>query len=810
MCFCNLSITTITSQAAAKKATSIKLNAASKTLTVGQTYQLKVKKVKPSKASKSVTWKSSNSKVAKISSKGKVTAKKAGKATITAVSKTNKKVKATCKITVYSKPTKVSLNYSTKEIKTGESFQLKATVSPKKAKQTVTYSSSNSKIATVNKSGKVTGKKEGKVAITVVSTTNKSKKAKCFVYVSGKTEATATPNATKAPTSVPTATKVPTVTVTPTTTPTVTGTPTITGTPGDGNSGSDTYAGLSGPRTDAEGNVTYDCVYFGSYPQSDATGQTKDPIKWRILSINGTDAFLVADQNLDVYRYNEKYEDVTWETSTIRSWLNGYGSTENAYEKDYSSDNFIKKAFTAAEQAAIPYVTVVNEDNLEHGTEGGNDTLDKIYLLSIAEVSDTAYGFLPYKDENSDVIYDKARKRTNTAYVAAGGAIGTSYMNSEGSSHWWWLRSPGDYSNCASYVGDNGRVDRYGDYVNSSNNAVCPALHLNLSSTDVWSNAGTVTIERSVPTATKVPTVTVTPTMTPTSEPTVTNAPTVTPTTTPTVTGTPTTPETPDDGNSGSDSYAGLTGPRTDAEGNVTYDCVYFGSYPQSDATGQTKEPIKWRILSINGTDAFLVADQNLDVYPYNEPWTAVKWETSTIRSWLNGYSSEANAFGKDYSSDNFIDKAFTVAEQEAIPYVTVVNEDNPKYGTEGGNDTLDKIYLLSIGEVTDTAYGFLPYTDEEPNYKYDNARIRTNTAYVATVGAIDYPYMNSEGSSHWWWLRSPGYFGDDAAYVTINGYVYSDGSSAGNCSTAVCPALHLNLSSTDVWSNAGTVTIER
>ena len=98
MCICNLPVATITSQAAAKKATSIKLNATSKTLTVGQKYQLKVKKVKPSKASKSVTWKSSNNKVAKVSSKGKVTAKKAGKATITAISKTNKKVKATCKI----------------------------------------------------------------------------------------------------------------------------------------------------------------------------------------------------------------------------------------------------------------------------------------------------------------------------------------------------------------------------------------------------------------------------------------------------------------------------------------------------------------------------------------------------------------------------------------------------------------------------------------------------------------------------------------------------------------------------------------
>lgn len=262
-----------------------------------------------------------------------------------------------------------------------------------------------------------------------------------------------------------------------------------------GTTGGGNYAGLSGPRTDAQGNVTYDCVYFGSYPQSDATGQTKEPIKWRILSVNGTDAFLVADQNLDVYKYNEEYTSVTWETSTIRSWLNGYRSNANAYGKDYSSDNFINRAFTSTEQAAIPYVTVTNEDNPEYDTEGGNDTLDKIYLLSIAEVSNTAYGFLPYKDANTNYVYDNARERTNTAYVAAGGTINSSYMNSAGNTDWWWLRSPGDYSGYAAVVYGGG-VDRYGCYVYIYNHAVCPALHLNLSSTQVWNNAGTVTIER--------------------------------------------------------------------------------------------------------------------------------------------------------------------------------------------------------------------------------------------------------------------------------------------------------------------------
>ena len=101
----SLAVQPVHTQAATKKATSIKLNVTSKTLYVGKTVTLKVKTVKPAKASKAVTWKTSNKKITTVSSKGKVTAKKAGKATITAVSKSNKKAKAVCKITVKKKAT---------------------------------------------------------------------------------------------------------------------------------------------------------------------------------------------------------------------------------------------------------------------------------------------------------------------------------------------------------------------------------------------------------------------------------------------------------------------------------------------------------------------------------------------------------------------------------------------------------------------------------------------------------------------------------------------------------------------------------
>lgn len=255
--------------------------------------------------------------------------------------------------------------------------------------------------------------------------------------------------------------------------------------------------GLKNPVTDSNGVTTWDCVYFGNYWQEDTNGDgianqndEKQPIKWRVLSVDGDDAFLLADQNLDARRYNESYTDVTWETCTLRSWLNGYGASANVENTDYSSDNFIDTVFTAAEQSAILRTNVINEDNPAYGTEGGNDTTDQVYLLSIAEASRASYGF------NSNYHTEsKTREAKNTSYAKEQGAWTSTSTQYEGNGH-WWLRSPGSNSDDASGVDGSGYggYDYYG-LVNGGSVAVRPALHLNLSSSNLWSYAGTVSSE---------------------------------------------------------------------------------------------------------------------------------------------------------------------------------------------------------------------------------------------------------------------------------------------------------------------------
>ena len=307
---------------------------------------------------------------------------------------------------------------------------------------------------------------------------------------------------------------------------------------------------ISNPRIvkdssmDAGQKVTWDCVYFGSYPQSEVTskdgsiynalknatgwdennditiGRTKyrrlkgedatyyssneegqynwngsyktyhyfkyELIKWRVLNRNGNDALLLADIALDDQEYNTNPEDVTWETSSVRSWLNGYGASVNQPKTDYSRKNFINSAFTSTQRNAIKTTNVVNNNNIYSGTMGGKNTSDKVFLLSESEVykTDAAAGYGFAKDDDT---YDEARRSWCSTYAYA---MGT-WKNTKGNV-WWWLRSPGYNSDFAAGVSRYGWVYSHGDDVYNSNDGVRPALHLNLSSSNLYSYAGTV------------------------------------------------------------------------------------------------------------------------------------------------------------------------------------------------------------------------------------------------------------------------------------------------------------------------------
>ena len=247
--------------------------------------------------------------------------------------------------------------------------------------------------------------------------------------------------------------------------------------------------------------VTWDCLWFGSYPQSKITNgkiyntltntdnwdkngdviidnikyhKTKKgyfkykPIKWRVLQSENGEAFLLSDVILDNQNYNEDYS--TWEESSLRSWLNG---------------EFMNRAFSDEEKENINITEIVNQDNSDYGTEGGNNISDKISLLSSAEADENRdgkkYGFLN----------DETRKCKTNSF-------------SEMEVVPWWL-STGDVSNSTALVYEGIIIGEVYS-IDYDNYGVRPALHLNLSSSNLFSYAGTVSsdgTENEVPYNTK-------------------------------------------------------------------------------------------------------------------------------------------------------------------------------------------------------------------------------------------------------------------------------------------------------------------
>ena len=357
-----------------------------------------------------------------------------------------------------------------------------------------------------------------------------------------------------------------------------------------------------------------------------------EKVLWRVLELDreaGT-MLVIADKEICEKEYHKKDESVTWETCTLRKWLNG---------------EYLEKTFNAQEQDAIRECTIHTPDNAKYGTKGGNDTQDKLFLLSLDEVQKY------FKD-------DEAR------------ATG----------FWWWLRSPGRSQRSAAYVYDDGSVRVNGYRVSSDNGGIRPAFYINLNS-ELFQSI----ISES------------------------------------------------------SESFT-ITVPQQRVMAEIELKPGAW--FPMGRHGGL------WRILDVNreAETALVIAEETVGARAYHQPGGDITWEKSTLRSWLNG---------------EYIANEFSAEEQEAIRETDVKNPGNAKYNTKGGNDTKDKLFLLSLDEV-------------QKYFKSDADR----------------------ATGSWWWLRSPGFDQRYAAYVSYGGSVNDGGYDVNYDLGGIRPAFNINLSS--------------
>lgn len=197
-----------------------------------------------------------------------------------------------------------------------------------------------------------------------------------------------------------------------------------------------------------------DKVFFGSYEQDNDTSNCKEDIEWKVLAKENNRVLLISEKALDCKQYNTSFDPVTWESCSLRKWLN---------------ETFLNNAFSAQEQALIQSTTVSADKNPDYSTAPGNAITDKVFLLSITEAK-------KYFDS------DEARRCAPTAYAIAQGAwANDSYKTADGDAVcWWWLRSPGTYQYDAACVGVGGAVYLLGDYVDLGDGCVRPTIWVSI------------------------------------------------------------------------------------------------------------------------------------------------------------------------------------------------------------------------------------------------------------------------------------------------------------------------------------------
>ncbi|MCL1999617.1 MAG: DUF6273 domain-containing protein [Turicibacter sp.] len=158
----------------------------------------------------------------------------------------------------------------------------------------------------------------------------------------------------------------------------------------------------------------------------------------------------------------------------------------------------------------------------------------------------------------------------------------------------------------------------------------------------------------------------------------------------------------------------------------------------------------EWIVLDVQMGKALLLTSTVVDKRKYHDQYRKTTWADSTLRQHLNGV---------------FLN-SFSDADKERIIKTTVMNNSNSWYGTDGGENIVDKVFLLSI-EETVKYFGDSGQLRQRPTNKAYWINDQHNASRIA---------KDSTGSVCWWWLRSPGVDSMHAARVLPDGYILING----------------------------------
>ncbi|MBP3201923.1 MAG: hypothetical protein J6M39_09795 [Lachnospiraceae bacterium] len=224
----------------------------------------------------------------------------------------------------------------------------------------------------------------------------------------------------------------------------------------------------------------------------------------------------------------------------------------------------------------------------------------------------------------------------------------------------------------------------------------------------------------------------------------------------------------------------------TDYSSNTTVDqmdTVTFGSYPQSDVSGSTKEPIEWIVIEKQNGKALLFSRYILDCKYYNDSFEKSTWETCSLRNWLN---------------TTFLNTAFNNDEQNIILFSELINdEDNGKSAIT--NNTNDKVFLLGFYEIFK-----MPHNNGRRVW-LENAK---TTNFVKQINnSLNFWWLRDKisGASEYAWCLDKDGASADVLVVKIFNYAGS-GKDIEPKSFGVRPAIWVNTTTLGVGGNNGGV----
>lgn len=155
-------------------------------------------------------------------------------------------------------------------------------------------------------------------------------------------------------------------------------------------------------------------------------------------------------------------------------------------------------------------------------------------------------------------------------------------------------------------------------------------------------------------------------------------------------------------------------------------------------------KPIRWRVLEQRGKLRLLHAAELVTQRVYHEQCVLMSWKNCSLRNWLG---------------HEFIEQAFTKEERSQLTAAAIRTGENPDYGTPGGQDCMDKVFLFSMEELK----------------KY-------------------YPNDSDRALNTWWWTRTPGSNLVSAVGVYPDGSLYVPGININYEDGGVRPAMWLLL----------------